>query len=139
LPAALVWFYLSELSPLSPPTPSDLPDAVTLAVGSAFTLLTASVLEEVFYRGWLQTRTETLLGRWPAIALSSLLFAVMHLPRFVEDGDLLLGLASVIAFQGTFGLLQGYLWSRYRNLWMPIAVHIAVNLIYVDLLRDALS
>lgn len=140
IPAVVGWIYLAEFAPFSPP-PVDrdgLPDAVTLAVVSLTTLLTASVLEEVFYRGCLQTRVETLLGRWPAIAVSSVQFAAMHIPSHVHAGSIGLGLATIVAAQGTFGLMQGYLWSRYRNLWAPIAIHIVVNLVYVDFLADAL-
>jgi membrane protease YdiL (CAAX protease family) len=139
IPAVLAFVVLNEFSPWTPAAPADgLPDPVTLAVISLITLLTASVLEEVFYRGWLQTRVETLLGRWPAIAVSSALFAAMHISSHVSSGAIGVGLATIVAVQGTFGLLQGYLWSRYRNLWAPIAIHVVINLIYVDFLADAL-
>lgn len=133
LPAVLAWFLLSEVGPLATPLTANLPDPVTLAVGSLITLLTAGVLEEVFYRGWLQTRIEALYGRWPAILASALLFALMHLSH-VDPETPVLGLASIVAFQGVFGLMQGYLWSRYRNIWAIILIHVIVNLIYVDML-----
>jgi membrane protease YdiL (CAAX protease family) len=140
VPAVLAWIFFAQLSPWTPPAPDpiDLPDPVTLAIISLYTLLTASVLEEVFYRGFLQTRLEALLGRWPAIAVTALLFAAMHIPSHVAADAVGVGLASIVVFQGTFGLLLGYMWSRYRNLWAPIAIHVAVNLIYVDLLADLL-
>ncbi|MGJ7906454.1 CPBP family intramembrane glutamic endopeptidase [Actinopolyspora sp. H202] len=136
LPAVLAWFYLSRIGPLAPPPypAAALPDPVTLAVVSLVTLLTAGVLEEVFYRGFLQTRLESLLGRWLAIMVSSLLFAAMHLPTHLHSGSVVTGLATVLVFQGLFGVFCGYLWSRYRNIWIVIAVHIVVNLAYVDLL-----
>jgi uncharacterized protein len=136
LPAVLVWFTLSEVWPFARPLTQQLPDPITLAVASLLTLLTASVLEEVFYRGWLQTRFEQLYGRWPAIVVSSLAFAFMHLNRLSSLGPML-GLASIVAFQGVFGLMQGYLWSRYRNIWAVIVIHVVVNLVYVDLVVGA--
>lgn len=141
LPAIVVWFYLSQVSALAPPpTPAAaLPDPVTLAVVSVVTLLTASVLEEIFYRGFLQTRLETLIGRWPAIAASSLLFAGMHLPTHGQPGAVATGLATVLTFHGLFGVLCGYLWSRYRNIWIPITVHAITNLVYVDLILNWLG
>ncbi|MDP9640936.1 membrane protease YdiL (CAAX protease family) [Actinopolyspora lacussalsi] len=136
LPAVLAWFYLSRISPLAPPPypAAALPDPVTLAMASLVTLLTAGVLEEIFYRGFLQTRLESLVGRWPAIMVASLLFAAMHLPTHLHSGSVVTGLATVLVYQGLFGVLCGYLWSRYRNIWIVIAVHIVVNLAYVDLL-----
>ncbi|MEU9805270.1 type II CAAX endopeptidase family protein [Mycobacterium sp. NPDC050853] len=132
----VAWILLARLGPLAPPAlaPGSLPDSVTIAVASVLTLLTAGVLEEVFYRGFLQTRLESLVGRWPAIATSSTLFAAMHIASHVHMSTLAVDLASIVAVQGTFGVMQGYLWSRYRNIWAPIAIHIAVNLIYLDLL-----
>ncbi|MFI9553814.1 lysostaphin resistance A-like protein [Nonomuraea endophytica] len=137
LPAVVAWFVLSQIGPFSPPPPGELPDMVTLVVLSLLTLLTASVLEEFFYRAWLQTRLEVLYGRWPAIMASSLLFAFMHTTRINPDNPLL-GVATIIAFQGVFGLLTGYLWSRYRNLWVPVFVHVVTNLVFVQMLLDAL-
>lgn len=132
----VAWIVLARLGPLAPPPASvaSLPDPVTVAVVSLITLLTAGVLEEVFYRGFLQTRLESLVGRWPAIATSSTLFAAMHIASHVHVDTLTVDLATIVAVQGTFGVMQGYLWSRYRNIWAPIAIHVAVNLIYLDML-----
>lgn len=133
LPAVVAWFLLAEVSPLSPPLTQQLPDPVTLAIGSLITLLTASVLEEFFYRAWLQTRLEALYGRWPAILASALLFAAMHVSH-INPEAIGVGIASVVAAQGMFGLMQGYLWARYRNIWVIILIHAIVNLVYVDML-----
>ncbi|MGV0584314.1 CPBP family intramembrane glutamic endopeptidase [Mycobacteroides chelonae] len=105
-----------------------------MAVASLITLLTACVLEEVFYRGFVQTRPESLGGRWPAIAATSVLFAAMHLASRVHATTVAVDLATIVAVQGIFGVMRGYLWSRYRNIWAPTAIHIAVNLIYLDVL-----
>ncbi|WP_188195946.1 CPBP family intramembrane glutamic endopeptidase [Nonomuraea sp. SYSU D8015] len=137
LPAVLAWFLLSEVSPLAVPLTQDLPDPLTLAVASLVTLLTAGVLEEVFYRAWLQTRLEVLYGGGPAIMASALLFAFMHSSR-IDAGDPLLGMATIVAFQGMFGLMQGYLWARYRNVWMIIFMHVIINLVYVPMLLGRL-
>ncbi|MGP3916903.1 lysostaphin resistance A-like protein [Nonomuraea sp. 10N515B] len=137
LPAVAAWFVLTEIGPFDPPVTQALPDAVTLAITSLVTLLTASVLEEIFYRGWLQTRLEVLYGRWPAITFAALLFAVMHAGR-VDLTDPVPGLASIVAVQGVFGLMTGYLWARYRNIWIPILIHVVTNLVYVDLLLDGI-
>ncbi|UUV31298.1 CPBP family intramembrane metalloprotease [Amycolatopsis roodepoortensis] len=128
IPAVLVFGWLYVLGPLAPPLPTseDYPDPVYLAVGATLTFFTANVLEEVFFRGMLQTRLEALFGRWPGILLAALLFAWLHLPTHGQ-GSLPLTLGAIVAFQGFFGLFTGYLWSRYRNLWAPIAAHTAMN------------
>ncbi|WP_244199511.1 CPBP family intramembrane glutamic endopeptidase [Amycolatopsis thailandensis] len=128
IPAVLLFGWLSVLGPLAPPLPSaeDYPDPVYLAVGATLTFFTANVLEEVFFRGMLQTRLEALFGRWPGILLSAALFAWLHLPTHGQ-GSLPLTLGAIVAFQGFFGLFTGYLWSRYRNLWAPIAAHTTMN------------
>ncbi|MFF5265154.1 CPBP family intramembrane glutamic endopeptidase [Actinomadura viridis] len=133
--AVLAWFVLSQVWPFASPLTQDLPDPVTLAVASLITFLTASVLEEVFYRGWLQTRLEVLYGTWPAIMASALLFALMHSAR-IEAGAPLHGLAAIVANQGLFGLMLGYLWARYRNLWVIVLVHTVTNLVYVPMLIE---
>lgn len=137
VPAVALWFVLSQLTPLRTPLTDDLPDPVTLVIGSLITLLTASVLEEVFYRRWLQTRLEAQFGRWPGILAAALLFAAMHSAR-VEPSEPVLGIATIIAVQGMFGLLLGYLWSRFRTMWTVIIVHVVTNLVFVPMLADRL-
>jgi membrane protease YdiL (CAAX protease family) len=130
VPAVAAWAYLLYCSPWGEGE-RDLSgyrswDPVLLAGAMLLTFLTASVLEEVFYRMLLQTRLEALLGRWAGITVTALLFAAMHVHR-VGDGPLWEITTVVIAFNGGFGLFVGYLWSRYRNIWALIVVHGAVN------------
>ncbi|EHR48487.1 putative metal-dependent membrane protease [Saccharomonospora marina XMU15] len=127
-----VWLALSYAGPLSPP-PSDYAlevDAFTLAITIVVVLLVNSVLEEVFYRRWLQTRWELLLGRWPAIVLASLLWAAWHI-GIQGTGSLQTDLASTFVNQGVLGLFLGYLWSKYRTMWPILVVHGAVNVVPV--------
>ena len=91
-----------------------------------FTFVTASVLEEIFYRVILQTRLEALWGRWPAITASTLLFAVMHVHRY-GDGRFFDITLLILVSNGGLGLFAGYLWSRYRNVWAILLVHGAIN------------
>ncbi|MBB5958597.1 membrane protease YdiL (CAAX protease family) [Saccharothrix tamanrassetensis] len=133
VPAVLVFAWLQVLGPFAAALPrhEDYPDPTYLAIAATFTFFTANVLEEVFFRGMLQTRLEALFGRWPGILLASLLFAWLHLPTHGQGASpwagLPLTLGAIVVFQGVFGLFTGYLWSRYRNLWAPIAAHTAVN------------
>ncbi|MEU7220440.1 CPBP family intramembrane glutamic endopeptidase [Nocardia iowensis] len=98
------------------------PDPV--AVLSVFVL--NAVLEEIFYRVWLQTRLEAIYGRWPAIVLASLLWACWHVAIHGGNG-FGIDLATTIVHIGGYGLFLGYLWSRYRNPWLLILVHGIIN------------
>lgn len=128
---AVAVFGLLVVGPLAPAEGE--PDDVGLAflvVAALLTFLTANVLEELFYRVLLQTRLEALLGRWAAILLGALLFALLHLPSQLDGGDagdLPVALGVVIVYQGLFGIFVGYLWARHRNIWTLIAAHTAVN------------
>ena len=124
----LVWGYLFFYSPLAG---RDLAgyedwDKVTLAVVALYTFLTASVLEEIFYRVILQTRLEARWGRWPAITATALLFTAMHVHRYA-DGSFVDVTLLILTSNGGLGLFAGYLWSRYRNVWALIVVHGAIN------------
>lgn len=133
IPALVVFAYLALLSPLAGPLPQaeDYPDPVVLVIIASITFFTANVVEELFYRVMLQTRLEAALGRWPGIVLTSLLFALMHLPTHGQSDSALAGLpltlGAIMVQQGVFGLFVGYLWSRYRNVWVLIAAHSIIN------------
>jgi membrane protease YdiL (CAAX protease family) len=136
IPVLLVFGYLYLLSPVAGPLPkwADYPDPVLLAIGASLTFISANVIEELFFRVILQSRLELAYGRWPAIVVSSLVFALMHLPSH-EQGGLGTTLAVIVVFQGTFGLFTGYLWSRYRNIYVLIAAHSVVNTVPLLLMR----
>lgn len=123
----VAYLLLSYIGPLAAPVPAR-PDlsALELVLTVIGVFLINSVLEEYFYRRWLQTRWEQLLGPWPAIVLSSIAWAVWHI-SLQGRGELGVDLASVLVNQGVQGLFLGYLWSRYRRMWPLITVHGAIN------------
>ncbi|MFB8274992.1 CPBP family intramembrane glutamic endopeptidase [Nocardia colli] len=85
-----------------------------------------AMLEEIFYRVWLQTRLEASYGRWPAIVLSALLYAAWHVTIHGGNG-FGIDLATTLVHLGGYGLFLGYLWSRYRNPWLLFLVHGIIN------------
>ncbi|MFE6857566.1 CPBP family intramembrane glutamic endopeptidase [Nocardia sp. NPDC057668] len=107
---------------LDPAAPDPIPDPVTIA--AVFVL--NAVLEEVFYRFWLQTRLESLYGRWAAILVTSVVFAAWHAAIQGGNGPVV-DLAAAVAVIGVKSLFLGYLWSRHRNPWLVIAVHGFIN------------
>lgn len=124
----VIWAFLDVAAPWAPPL-ADYSgiDPVLLIIQSTLTLITASVAEEIFYRRWLQTRVEGLLGRWAGIAISTLAFAVMHLGGDRQQSGAFVEVAAAVVIQGSFGLMLGYLWSRYRNIWICILIHALTN------------
>jgi membrane protease YdiL (CAAX protease family) len=124
----LAWLVLAYAGPVAVPS-TGLPGgagAVTLIATVVVVFAVNSLLEEFFYRRWLQTRWEALLGPWPGIVLASLLWAVWHI-GIQSTGSLPVDLASSAVNQGVQGLFLGYLWSRYRLMWPILAVHGAMN------------
>ncbi|MGV9767078.1 CPBP family intramembrane glutamic endopeptidase [Micromonospora tulbaghiae] len=127
LPVA-VWLVLSYATPLAVPA-SDWARTfrpVTLVVILLAGFAVNALLEEVFYRRWLQTRWESLLGRWPAIVLASLVWAAWHV-AIQGTGRPGVDLATVVVNHGVLGVFLGYLWSRYRRMWPLLVVHGALN------------
>ncbi|HET7232121.1 MAG TPA: CPBP family intramembrane glutamic endopeptidase [Longimicrobium sp.] len=87
---------------------------VWLAAGIA-TLLLGPLVEEVGYRGWIQGRFTRLLGVWPALVITALVFAATHgRPRALP-----VLLATALVF-GAARRLSG-------SLWLPIVLHVAAN------------
>lgn len=115
------WFALAYFGPFAR---SFVGEVTLIAVIGLFLL--NSVLEEGFYRIWLQTRLEHLLGRWAGVASAALLWAAWHIV-LQGTGRPAIDAATVVAFQGVLGLFLGFLWSRYRNPWALFLVHGAIN------------
>ena len=102
-------------------------DMLTVIAMVLMGFLLNAVLEEFFYRRWLQTRWERVLGGvWPAIIVSSLTWASWHI-AIQGTGDWVVDLANVVANQGVTGLFLGLLWERHRAMWPLLLVHGLMN------------
>ena len=117
----LLYFPLSYLVPqfvqawyLEYPLPQEPEDVLTNLLNFSTTALIAPVFEEFFFRGILLTRWTTKWGIRRAILASSLVFALLH-------ADL------IGAF--FFGYVMAVLYIQTKNLFVPICVHIANNVI----------
>ncbi|OYN91524.1 CPBP family intramembrane glutamic endopeptidase [Parenemella sanctibonifatiensis] len=96
-----------------------------IMVGIGFLL--NSVLEEVFYRFWLQTRVERSLGAALAIVGGAVLWSAWHV-AIQGQGDLWLDLLQVVARHFPMGILLGWLWWRHRTPVWPLLLHTLINL-----------
>jgi membrane protease YdiL (CAAX protease family) len=125
---AVAGYVLAVLTPWAARTPAAgeiLPDRFTVAGVLIVTLLWSPVLEEVFFRGMLQTRLEYVVGRWPGIVLASGVYAAAGLIGGTAPNGAATAVATAVCVQGTAGLMYGYLWSRYRNMWLNLLLHTA--------------
>ncbi|MEH3131086.1 MAG: CPBP family intramembrane metalloprotease [Mycolicibacterium neoaurum] len=112
---------------LSAHAPAQHIEWVTLVVGLVLGFLINAVVEEFFYRRWLQTRWARVLGgTWPAVIVSSLLWASWH-TAIQGGGDLAMDLANTIVNQGVTGLFLGLLWARGQAMWPLLVTHGLMN------------
>lgn len=97
-------------------------------LGTVGVMATAAVTEEVVFRGVIFRIVEERLGSWLALAISAVLFGLMHLAGSSQtSGAAELWGAVAIVLQG--GLLLGAAYLATRSLWLPIGVHFAWNLV----------
>jgi membrane protease YdiL (CAAX protease family) len=87
----------------------------------ALTVLVA-LSEEILFRGVLLRITERSTGTWGALAISSALFALAHVPN---EGITMLAIAATVAAGVVFG--AAYLVTR--RLWLPTGLHFGWNFI----------
>lgn len=83
-------------------------------------LAAGGFLEELLFRGIIQSSCHHSMRPVPAIALAAALFAVPHAA---------FGWMATIELLGVGLFLSWYRW-RYRSLWFPIAIHAAHNVLY---------
>jgi membrane protease YdiL (CAAX protease family) len=85
-------------------------------------MASAAAIEELLFRGVIFRIVEERAGTWPALALSAVIFGLVHL---VNPNATLWGAIS-IAIEA--GILFGAAYAATRSLWLPIGLHFAWNL-----------
>ena len=105
-----------------------------VGIVALYVLLAGAIAEEGFYRVLLQSRLERLMGSWNGITLASVLFGAFHLPLHyatlhISPGtqalsQFFLVVAGILANQVVIGMFFGYMWSRFGNAWINVAVHL---------------
>lgn len=83
-------------------------------------LVLVGMAEEMMFRGVLFGVTARALGSKAAIVISSLVFALAHLPN---AGFSLLAIIALVAY----GVLQAALYIQIRRLWVCIGTHVGWN------------
>ncbi len=112
----------------------DTPGAFTLLV-AACVPFSAAFPEETFYRVIFQTRLERHFGKVKGILAASALFSLFHLPsRFIlaagvegQAGNFASVLEGTLIPVFILGLVFGFVWSRYRNMSLLVALHYGID------------
>ncbi|MGC5326882.1 CPBP family intramembrane glutamic endopeptidase [Brevibacillus sp. SYSU BS000544] len=108
---------------------------IKFTVGLLLPLVQAAIPEEIFYRYILQTRLEKVCGTILGISISAILFALFHFPsRYLlasgaegTAGNIYSVLVGTILPVFIIGIILGFLWWRYRNIWVLIALHYGID------------
>jgi len=99
-----------------------------LAIG-----IVAAFTEEVLFRGVLLRVLDAWLGSWAALAVSSLLFGLVHLTN--PGATLITALGLVIEA----GVLLGAAYLLTRRLWLAIGIHFAWNAVQAGVFSSEVS
>jgi membrane protease YdiL (CAAX protease family) len=98
-------------------------------------LLVAGLVEEVIFRGYIQTKCVALLGDGTrvrvgaGIVLAGALFAASHIPRVIVGGTPSgLGPTAYLGLLVVNGIAFGVLYEGTHNLYVPVLVHAAGNM-----------
>lgn len=95
----------------------------------------AGLVEELFFRRWLQSRLQAWSGSaWLAVVLSAVVFGLAHAPGLWMRGaglgeslpahpSLIECMAYAVTTQGLAGLMFGVLWLRTRSLSLCVLAH----------------
>ncbi len=111
---------------LAPNTP-----AVRVLIGILLAFLVISPFQEFFFRGWLQPRLQSALGRWMGLLVCSLAFAVWDvMPPLNQPVSVTTAVATLGLIPASFSLavVFGYVFQRTGNLLAPWLAHSIVVL-----------
>ena len=94
---------------------------VFMAVGSYFVV---PVVEELFYRGYIQRRLEESFGGLPAVLMATFFFVFNH-SQYHKATFLSIGTIAAFVFSS---VAAGYVFHRTRSLYATMAAHALVNI-----------
>ena len=95
-----------------------------LSVALLMIVVTAPIIEEWLFRGFLQTFFRKYLGKKGAILLASLCFSLFHLSSSQGWGNISLAVSLFV-----FSLYLGFIYERQGSLFAPIGLHATFNTI----------
>lgn len=95
------------------------------------------LLEEFFYRGYLQRRFCDWLGDWKGLLLISFIFGLGHIISRIADHGFSAFQPGTIAGAQAFlgGLIFGYIYLKAKNIWPSAILHISSNMYFAGFIR----
>lgn len=127
--AILEGIFAVEAAPSSSSTVAAEASALTVVVAAAYFLLVVGPIEEYLYRGVVQGRLRQNFGPAVAIGVTSIGFAVGHVPNFLlaGTGALSVGIAVAVAGIVAGSVILGIIYERTANLTVVALVHGVTN------------
>ncbi|MGM0440677.1 MAG: CPBP family intramembrane glutamic endopeptidase [Chlamydiota bacterium] len=93
-----------------------------LGLNAALIVVVVPIMEELLFRGFLQTILRRYYSRRKAILIAAILFAAFHFST--QQGVLNFQLIPALLVLGWF---LGYVYEKQQNLWAPISLHAIFN------------
>lgn len=87
----------------------------------------ASLVEEIFFRGFLLQKFMEATSFAKANIMVTLLFVTLHFPVWLSDGLSVLEIGESLIYLAGFSWLSGYVYHCSNSLWTPIILHAANN------------
>jgi uncharacterized protein len=94
----------------------------------------ATLVEEIFFRGFLLNKFWQTTGFWQANLASSLLFALVHFPGWFALGKAMPTVATDALGLIVFGMVFGWAMKKTGSLWTAYTLHTLNNLLVVVVL-----
>jgi len=88
--------------------------------------------KELIFRAYLLTGLQTAWGRGKALIIMMLVFGLVHLPAYSEQGMQSLTLIYALGLAAVIGAMLGLIYLRTGSLWMPMGIHFAWNFVEND-------
>ncbi len=106
-----------------------------IALNFLYHLISISLIEEIYFRGYLFTRLEGVIFQtFPRVLICSALFSLMHVPFQIVSTNL--GVLEYISYNSgnlfflfLFGIYLSFVYSKTNNIIAPVIVHTLFNLI----------
>jgi membrane protease YdiL (CAAX protease family) len=124
LEALLGWIVLTPLF-------LTIPIAVLVGIVASYIMWqgVVAVVEELVFRGYIQQNLNSSLSGTLAVVITSLMFAVTHIPSMVWNNVPIYS-ATIWFFNLTLGgILLGIAFVRTQRLWLPIGIHFGWNFV----------